>query len=77
MRDKRTENIARKYLELRYQLLAYLCTLFEESSHTASSILRPLRGRTLLSPLIFSIFMPPCSGNLPQTIDSYTSTRSA
>ncbi len=39
---ERTESIARRYIELRYRLLPYLYTLFEESSRTGAPILRPL-----------------------------------
>ncbi len=39
---ERIEKIARQYIELRYQLLPYLYTLFEESSRKGSPILRPL-----------------------------------
>jgi alpha-glucosidase len=37
-----TESIARKYLELRYQLLPYLYNVFEESTRTGCPVLRPL-----------------------------------
>ncbi|CAF1192000.1 unnamed protein product [Didymodactylos carnosus] len=39
---EKVENICRDYLNLRYQLLPYLYTLFWESSMTGSPILRPL-----------------------------------
>ncbi len=38
----RTEKICRESIELRYQLLPYLYTLFWQSSNTGSAILRPL-----------------------------------
>ncbi|KAM3091485.1 glycoside hydrolase family 31 protein [Phormidesmis sp. 146-12] len=38
----RTEQICRDSIELRYQLLPYLYTLFWQSSNTGSAILRPL-----------------------------------
>jgi alpha-glucosidase len=39
---ERTEKICREYIELRYQLLPYLYSLFWESSQTGAPILRPL-----------------------------------
>lgn len=38
----RTERICREYIELRYQLLPYLYTLFWQATNTGSAILRPL-----------------------------------
>lgn len=38
----RTENIARKYIQLRYRFLPYLYTLFDESARTGSPVMRPL-----------------------------------
>jgi alpha-glucosidase len=39
---ERTERICREYIELRYQLLPYIYTLFWQASQTGAPVLRPL-----------------------------------
>jgi alpha-glucosidase len=55
MWGERTEKIARKYIELRYQLLPYLYTLFEESARTGSPIMRPLLYEFYTDPQVLEL----------------------